>query len=74
MNISYSMHSMDNDLPLTHLRALDLTDEAGAFATRLFADLGGDVIRIEPPTGGRMRSRAPFLKDEPSVETGLTHL
>jgi crotonobetainyl-CoA:carnitine CoA-transferase CaiB-like acyl-CoA transferase len=72
--MSYSNDSMNNKLPLTHLRALDLTDEAGAFATRLFADMGGDVIRVEPPSGGRLRSRAPFLSDQESVETSLTHL
>ena len=65
---------MNTELPLSHLRALDLTDEAGAFAPRLFADMGGDVIRVEPPSGGRIRSRAPFLNDQESVETGLTHL
>jgi len=31
------------------LRILDLTDRAGAYATRLLADLGGDVIRVEAP-------------------------
>ena len=65
---------MNTELPLSHLRALDFTDEAGAFAPRLFADMGGDVIRVEPPSGGRIRSRAPFLNDQESVETGLTHL
>ncbi|MEE2875619.1 MAG: CoA transferase [Chloroflexota bacterium] len=72
--MSYSNDSMNKELPLTHLRALDLTDEAGAFATRLFADMGGDVIRVEPPSGGRLRSRAPFLQDQESIETSLTHL
>src|SRR5262245_53690865 len=37
--------------PLTGLRALDLTDHRGALAGRLLADLGVDVLKIEPPGG-----------------------
>ncbi|GAC1343369.1 MAG: CoA transferase [Acetobacteraceae bacterium] len=38
--------------PYDGLRLLDLTHELGAYAARLFADLGADVIRVEQP-GGR---------------------
>ena len=37
--------------PLAHLTVLDLTDLRGALAGRLLADLGADVIKIEPPGG-----------------------
>ena len=36
---------------LAHLRVVDLTDLRGALAGRLLADLGADVIKVEPPGG-----------------------
>ena len=41
------------------VRVLDLTDDYGAYASRLLADLGAEVVRIEPADGGRGRTRAP---------------
>ena len=46
--------------PLAHLRVVDLTDLRGAFAGRLLADLGADVVKVEPPQGDPGRLRAPF--------------
>lgn len=37
--------------PYSGIRIIDIADDLGAYATRLFADLGAEVIRIEPPTG-----------------------
>src|SRR6202163_4761336 len=34
---------------LSGIRVLDLADNAVAYASRLLADLGAEVIRIEPP-------------------------
>jgi len=45
---------------LTGLRILDLTDLSGAYATKLLADMGAEVIRIEPPGGDALRRLAPF--------------
>ncbi|MBM4363807.1 MAG: CoA transferase [Deltaproteobacteria bacterium] len=44
--------------PLAGTRVLDLVDGTGAYGTRLLAQLGADVIRVEPPSGSRHRSRA----------------
>lgn len=37
--------------PYSGVRILDLTYQIGRYATRLFADLGADVIRVEPLEG-----------------------
>ena len=55
-------------------RVLDLTDEKGVFCTRLLADYGADVIKVEPLTGDRGRSKGPFPNDEPHRERSLYFL
>lgn len=45
--------------PLSGYRVLDLTDERGLFAGRLLADLGADVVQVEPPSGSPARHAAP---------------
>lgn len=37
--------------PYDGVRLLDLTHWLGRYATRLFADLGAEIIRVEPPDG-----------------------
>jgi alpha-methylacyl-CoA racemase len=42
-----------SDRPLSHLRVLDLSRlQPGAFCTGVLADLGADVLKVEPPRGG----------------------
>ncbi len=48
---------------LDGLRVVDLADEKGEFCGRLLADLGADVIRVEPPQGAESRRLAPFAPD-----------
>jgi crotonobetainyl-CoA:carnitine CoA-transferase CaiB-like acyl-CoA transferase len=45
--------------PLSGYRVLDLTDERGLLAGRLLADLGADVVQVEPPGGSPARVAAP---------------
>ena len=44
---------------LEHLRVLDLTDERGLLCGRLLADLGADVVQVEPLSGSTARSAPP---------------
>jgi crotonobetainyl-CoA:carnitine CoA-transferase CaiB-like acyl-CoA transferase len=42
------------------MRVVDLADENGELCGRLLADLGADVIRLEPPEGAASRALPPF--------------
>ncbi len=47
--------------PLMGLRVVDLTRMlAGPYATMLLADLGADVVKVEPPQGDGTRGTGPF--------------
>ncbi len=43
---------------LADLHVLDLASEGAAYCGKLLADLGADVVKVEPPGGERGRSRA----------------
>lgn len=45
---------------LEGVRVLDLTDASCVYATKVLADLGAEVIRIEPPEGDPMRRKLPL--------------
>ncbi|MEX2205232.1 MAG: CoA transferase [Myxococcota bacterium] len=56
---------------LEGLRVLDLTNERGLLCGQILADLGADVILIEPPEGSSARRLGPFHKDERDLERSL---
>ena len=55
---------------LDHLRVLELCNlVCGPYCTKLLADLGAEVIKVEPPgVGDESRRRGPFLNDIPHPE------
>ncbi|MGD8832681.1 MAG: CoA transferase, partial [Pseudomonadales bacterium] len=59
---------------LDGVRVLELADRSAALGGRVLADLGAEVILVEPPGGASVRHEAPYLADEPGVERGFAHL
>ena len=54
---------------LDGLRVLEVGELVSApYATKLLADLGADVVKIEPPAGDRARRRGPFPGGMPHPE------
>ena len=58
------------DQALSHLKVLELCNfVCGPYCTKLLADLGAEVIKVEPPrVGDESRRRGPFLNDIPHPE------
>ena len=54
-------------------RIIDRTGLPGAYATRLFAEEGHEVIRIEVTAGDTLRRLPPFLGEKQDLEHGAYH-
>jgi len=65
------MEAQDNSGLLSSMRVLDLTDQTGYLCGRVLADLGADVIKIEPPGGDPGRKTGPFYHDIAHAEKSL---
>ncbi|MDH4144384.1 MAG: CoA transferase [Acidimicrobiia bacterium] len=51
--------------PLQGIRIIDVTHAlAGPFAAMFLADMGADVIKVEPPTGEMTRFGGPYTRDD----------
>ena len=57
---------------LDDVRVLEISAPETMLAGRMLADLGADVVVIEPPAGAAGRRIAPFLDDIPGIERSLT--
>ena len=54
---------------LSDLRVIEYAQGiSGPFCAKALADLGADVVKIEPPQGDRSRTHDPFPNDEPHPE------
>ena len=56
---------------LDGLRVLDLADLRGQLCGKLLADLGMEVVKIEPPEGDPVRRIGPFKAGAPAPEASL---
>src|SRR5689334_15430456 len=53
----------DSDCALSGCRVLDLSTPLGHLCGKILADLGADVIKVEPPSGDAGRYREPVYMD-----------
>jgi benzylsuccinate CoA-transferase BbsE subunit len=62
---------MSEAAALAGLKVLDLTDRRGQLTARLLADMGADVIKVEPLGGDPARRIGPFVDDLPHPDRSL---
>ena len=71
-------HSREGGNPtraLDGVKVLDLTHHiAGPWCTKLLADYGADVLKVEPPGGDPARGMPPFFHDEAHPDKSLLFL
>ena len=72
--MSDEQSSNDPSGALTHLRVVELGDIPAAYATRWLADLGANVIKVEPPGGDPSRLLPPFAGNIEHPERSLTFI
>jgi crotonobetainyl-CoA:carnitine CoA-transferase CaiB-like acyl-CoA transferase len=56
---------------LAGVRVVELSHERGALAGKLLADMGADVVVVEPPGGSALRRWGPFVDGAPDPERSL---
>jgi len=67
------MVSQDEEkAPLLTFRVLDLVDEKACFCSKLLADMGAGVIKVEKPGGDASRQIGPFLGKQKHPEKSLS--
>ncbi len=53
------------------MRVVDAAGEPGAMGGRILADLGAEVVRLEPPGGDPLRCVGPHRGDRPDADSSL---
>jgi crotonobetainyl-CoA:carnitine CoA-transferase CaiB-like acyl-CoA transferase len=64
--------SADCNAPLSGLRVLDLAGEKAAFCSKLLADMGAEVVKVEPPGGCPSRRAGPFVNGQKGPDSSLS--
>ena len=59
---------------LGHIRVIEIGDIVASYATRWLADLGAEVIKVEPPGGDPSRRLPPFAAGIEDPERSLTFI
>lgn len=57
--------------PLVGLRVIEIGGDRGQWAGKLLADMGADVVKVEPPSGDTARRVGPFAGDVPDPNRSL---
>ncbi|MCL0102161.1 CoA transferase [Dehalococcoidia bacterium] len=65
------MDKLEFRSPLEGIRIIELSDHRGEFAGRLLANLGAQVIKIEPPEGSPSRQIGPFYQDDATSDNSI---
>lgn len=58
---------------LAGLRVLEVAGPMTQYCGKMFAELGADVVLIEPPGGSSLRTVPPFIGDQPGTERSLAY-
>lgn len=65
LTLAAHLLSKQEEQPLSGYRVLDLSGPMGVYCGKLMADMGADVVKVEPPGGDPMRHIGPFLGQGP---------
>ena len=57
--------------PVENLKVIELCGPLGEYASKLLADMGAEVIKIELPPGSPSRGIGPFVDDIPGLDRSL---
>jgi crotonobetainyl-CoA:carnitine CoA-transferase CaiB-like acyl-CoA transferase len=61
-----------NAMPLEGIRVVDLADDKAVYCSKLLADLGAEVIRVESPQHSNYCPEGPFLDNIPDRDHSLS--